>query len=236
VAGKAFPPAQSSISGAGRWFHVWPRHGPILVVVVIPARSSGADRGGVPASFMFIRDAAQACSTCGNIRWCISRAFFDNPSDACGRSTNSVEGSASPTAVVGGVLALCDRPYTIHRTRSARAGASPRSDLDRARWQFPGLVVGVALSLGPGFGEFPAGSTAPSGSWRWAFHRAPSFPDTVKALSTFVPADSTAKLEEGGPGVPAARACSVTIRTVVLPLARPRCARRDDAFVRAGDP
>ena len=152
-------------------------------------------------------------------------SIFDNPLTL--RSIWNTMEVGVITAVVGGVLAFAIG-YTINRTQvPGRRSIDLISTLPVA---IPGLVIGVAYLW--------AWIGLPGGLYGTIWILALAFvarfmPDTVKALSTSF-LQIHRELEE------AAWICGSgmlgTIRTIVLPLARPGVRRRDDAAVRPGDP
>src|SRR5207302_1022666 len=141
--------------------------------------------------FMFIRDAASLFDL-RQYSLMHFHSIFDNPLTL--RSIYNAVEVGVITAVVGGALAFAIG-YTIHRTQvTGRRWIDLISTVPVA---IPGLVVGVAYL------------------WAWI---ARFMPDTVKALSTSF-LQIHRELEE------AAWVCGQgmlgTIRTIVLPLARP---------------
>jgi iron(III) transport system permease protein len=205
VAGKAFRPRSLDL---GPWR--WPVFGLALaylfIVVVVPmlALVVAAFR-----KFMFIRDAASLVDL-RQYSLVHFNSIFDNPLTL--RSIyNSLE-VGFITALLGGVLAFAIG-YTIHRTQvTGRRSIDLLSTLPVA---IPGLVIGVAYLW--------AWIGLPGGLYGTIWILALAFvarfmPDTVKALSTSF-LQIHRELEE------AAWLCGKgmlgTIRTVMLPLARP---------------
>ena len=205
VAGKAYRPRNLDL-GAWRWLTFGLGLAYLLVVVVLPmtALIVAAFR-----KFMFIRDAASLFDT-RQYSLVHFHSIFDNP-----LTLNSIYNTIEVgiiTAVAGGILAFAVG-YTIHRTPVAgRRSIDVLSTLPVA---IPGLVIGVAYLW--------AWIGIPGGLYGTIWILALAFiarfmPDTVKALSTsFLQIDR--ELEE------AAWVCGRdllgTIRTIVLPLARP---------------
>src|SRR5438552_5580639 len=205
VAGKAYRPRNLDL-GRWRWFTFGLGIAYLLVVVVLPSLALivAAFR-----KFMFIRDAASLFDM-RQYSLVHFNSIFDNPLTM--RSIyNSVEVGVI-TAVVGGALAFAIG-YTIHRTNLAgRRSIDLVSTLPVA---IPGLVVGVAYLF--------AWIGIPGGLYGTIWILALAFiarfmPDTIKALSTSF-LQIHRELEE------AAWVCGKgmlgTIRTIVLPLARP---------------
>ena len=205
VAGKAFRPRSLDL---GPWR--WPVFGLAIIylciVVVAPmlALVVAAFR-----KFMFIRDAASLVDL-RQYSLVHFNSIFDNPLTL--RSIyNSLE-VGFITALVGGVLAFAIG-YTIHRTQvMGRRSIDLLSTLPVA---IPGLVIGVAYLW--------AWIGLPGGLYGTIWILALAFiarfmPDTVKALSTSF-LQIHRELEE------AAWLCGKgmlgTIRTIMLPLARP---------------
>jgi len=205
VAGKAFRPRSLDL-GRWRWFTFAIGIVYLMVVVVLPllALIVAAFR-----KFMFIRDVASLFDM-RQYSMMHFNSIFDNPLTL--RSIYNAVEVGVVTAVVGGALAFAIG-YTIHRTQ-----------LTRRRWidlistvpvAIPGLVVGVAYLW--------AWIGIPGGLYGTIWILALAFiarfmPDTVKALSTSF-LQIHRELEE------AAWVCGkgmfATIRTIVLPLARP---------------
>jgi iron(III) transport system permease protein len=205
VAGKAYRPRNLDL-GPWRWFTLGIGIVYLLVVVVLPSLALivAAFR-----KFMFIRDAA---SLFDMRQYSLMHFYsiFDNP-----LTLNSIYNAVEVgiiTAAVGGALAFAIG-YTIHRTNVAgRRGIDLISTIPVA---IPGLVVGVAYLW--------AWIGIPGGLYGTIWILALAFiarfiPDTVKSLSTSF-LQIHRELEE------AAWVCGKgmlgTIRTIVLPLARP---------------
>lgn len=205
VAGKAFRPRQLDL-GPWRWFTFSLGLIYLLVVVILPtlALIVAAFR-----KFMFIRDV-NALFDMRAYSLVHFNAIFDNPLTI--RSIYNAVEVGIITAVIGGALAFAIG-YTIHRTRlPGRRSIDLISTLPVA---IPGLVVGVAYLW--------AWIGIPGGLYGTIWILALAFiarfmPDTVKALSTSF-LQIHRELEE------AAWVCGkgtlATIKTVVLPLARP---------------
>lgn len=205
VAGKAFRPRSLDL-GRWRWFTFALGIVYLLVVVVLPllALIVAAFR-----KFMFIRDVASLFDM-RQYSMVHFNSIFDNPLTL--RSIYNAVEVGVITAVVGGVLAFAIG-YTIHRTRvTGRRWIDLISTVPVA---IPGLVVGVAYLW--------AWVGIPGGLYGTIWILALAFiarfmPDTVKALSTSF-LQIHRELEE------AAWVCGKgmfgTIRTIVLPLARP---------------
>jgi iron(III) transport system substrate-binding protein len=205
VAGKAFRPRNLDL-GPWRWFTFALGLVYLLVVVVLPmlALIVAAFR-----KFMFIRDAA---SLFDMRQYSLMHFYsiFDNP-----LTMNSIYNAVEVgiiTAVVGGTLAFAIG-YTIHRTSVAgRRSIDLVSTLPVA---IPGLVIGVAYLW--------AWIGIPGGLYGTIWILALAFiarfmPDTVKALSTSF-LQIHRELEEAA--WVCGRGMLGTIRTIVLPLARP---------------
>jgi iron(III) transport system permease protein len=205
VAGKAYRPRSLDL-GPWRWFTFGLGIVYLVVVVILPSLALivAAFR-----KFMFIRDAA---SLFDMKQYSLMHFYsiFDNP-----LTMNSIYNAVEVgiiTAVVGGSLAFAIG-YTIHRTHVAgRRSIDLISTLPVA---IPGLVIGVAYLW--------AWIGIPGGLYGTIWILALAFiarfmPDTVKALSTSF-LQIHRELEE------AAWVCGKgmfgTIRTIVLPLARP---------------
>src|SRR6478735_7653584 len=205
VAGKAYRPRNLDL-GAWRWLTFGLGLAYLLVVVVLPmtALIVAAFR-----KFMFIRDAASLFDM-GQYSLMHFHSIFDNPLTL--RSIYNAVEVGIITAVVGGTLAFAIG-YTIHRTNVAgRRSIDVVSTLPVA---IPGLVIGVAYLW--------AWIGIPGGLYGTIWILALAFiarfmPDTVKSLSTSF-LQIHRELEEAawvcGKGVLG------TIRTIVLPLARP---------------
>ena len=205
TAGKAFRPRNLDL-GPWRWFTFALGIVYLLVVVILPtlALIVAAFR-----KFMFIRDAASLFDM-RQYSLMHFHSIFDNPLTL--RSIYNAVEVGIITAVVGGTLAFAIG-YTIHRTNVAgRRSIDIISTLPVA---IPGLVIGVAYLW--------AWIGIPGGLYGTIWILALAFiarfmPDTVKALSTSF-LQIHRELEE------AAWVCGKgmlgTIRTIVLPLARP---------------
>ena len=205
VAGKAFRPRNLDL-GRWRWFTFAIGIFYLLIVVVLPtlALIVAAFR-----KFMFIRDAASLFDM-RQYSLMHFNSIFDNPLTM--RSIYNAVEVGVITAVIGGVLAFAIG-YTIHRTKvTGRRWIDLISTVPVA---IPGLVVGVAY-LWAWIG-IPAGLYGTIWILALAFI-ARFMPDTVKALSTSF-LQIHRELEE------AAWVCGKgmfgTIRTIMLPLARP---------------
>lgn len=205
VAGKAFRPRSLDL-GRWRWFTFGLGIVYLLIVVVLPilALIVAAFR-----KFMFIRDVASLFDM-RQYSMVHFNSIFDNPLTL--RSIYNAVEVGVVTAVVGGVLAFAIG-YTIHRTRVA--GRRWIDLISTVPVAIPGLVVGVAYLW--------AWVGIPGGLYGTIWILALAFiarfmPDTVKALSTSF-LQIHRELEE------AAWVCGKgmlgTIRTIVLPLARP---------------
>jgi iron(III) transport system permease protein len=205
VAGKAFRPRSLDL-GRWRWFTFGIGIVYLLIVVVLPllALIVAAFR-----KFMFIRDVASLFDM-RQYSMVHFNSIFDNPLTL--RSIYNAVEVGVVTAVVGGALAFAIG-YTIHRTQvTGRRWIDLISTVPVA---IPGLVVGVAYLW--------AWIGIPGGLYGTIWILALAFiarfmPDTVKALSTSF-LQIHRELEE------AAWVCGKgmlgTIRTIVLPLARP---------------
>jgi iron(III) transport system permease protein len=205
VAGKAFRPRSLNL-GNWRWFTFALAIVYLTVVVVLPlvALTVAAFR-----KFMFIRDP-QSLFDLGQYGLMHFTSIFDNPLTLRSIWNTMIVGLI--TAVVGGALSFAIG-YTVYRTNLA--GRKTIDVLSTLPVAVPGLVVGVAylwawIGLPGGlYGTF----------WILALAFVARFmPDTVKSLSTsFMQIHK--ELEE------AAWICGKgligTIRTIVLPLARP---------------
>jgi iron(III) transport system permease protein len=205
VAGKAFRPRNLDL-GRWRWLTLGLAVVYVVVVVVLPllALIVAAFR-----KFMFIRDAASLVDM-RQYSLMHFNSIFENPLTL--RSIYNAVEVGVITAVVGGVLAFAIG-YTIHRTQvPGRRSIDLLSTLPVA---IPGLVIGVAYLW--------AWIGLPGGLYGTIWILALAFiarfmPDTVKVLSTsFLQIHH--ELEE------AAWICGKgmlgSIRTVILPLARP---------------
>ena len=205
VAGKAYRPRNLDL-GPWRWFTFGFGITYLIVVAVLPtlALIVAAFR-----KFMFIRDAASLFDM-KQYSLMHFHSIFDNPLTL--RSIYNAVEVGVITAIVGGALAFAIG-YTIHRTHvGGRRSLDLVSTLPVA---VPGLVVGVAYLW--------AWIGIPGGLYGTIWILALAFiarfmPDTVKALSTSF-LQIHRELEE------AAWVCGKgmlgTIRTIVLPLARP---------------
>jgi iron(III) transport system permease protein len=205
VAGKAFRPRSLDL-GPWRWLTLALGLVYLLVVVVLPllALIVAAFR-----KFMFIRDVA-ALFDMRAYSLMHFNSIFDNPLTM--RSIYNAVEVGIITAVIGGALAFAIG-YTIHRTRLP--GRRTIDLISTVPVAIPGLVVGVAYLW--------AWIAVPGGLYGTIWILALAFiarfmPDTVKSLSTSF-MQIHRELEE------AAWVCGkgplTTIRTVVLPLARP---------------
>jgi iron(III) transport system permease protein len=205
VAGKAFRPRSLDL-GPWRWLTFALGVIYLLAVVILPllALIVAAFR-----KFLFIRDVS-ALFDMRAYSLMHFNAIFDNPLTM--RSVYNAIEVGIITAVVGGVLAFAIG-YTIHRTRLP--GRSAIDLISTVPVAIPGLVVGVAYLW--------AWIGIPGGLYGTIWILALAFiarfmPDTVKSLSTSF-LQIHRELEE------AAWVCGkgtlATIRTVVLPLARP---------------
>ena len=205
VAGKAFRPRSLDL-GPWRWLTFALGLVYLLVVVVLPllALIVAAFR-----KFMFIRDVA-ALFDLRAYSLMHFNSIFDNPLTM--RSIYNAVEVGIITAVIGGTLAFAIG-YTIHRTRLP--GRRTIDLISTVPVAIPGLVVGVAYLW--------AWIGIPGGLYGTIWILALAFiarfmPDTVKSLSTSF-MQIHRELEE------AAWVCGkgplTTIRTVVLPLARP---------------
>src|SRR5437016_4086654 len=205
VAGKAFRPRSLDL-GPWRWFTFALGLIYLLVVVILPtlALIVAAFR-----TFMFIRDVASLFDL-RQYSLMHFHSIFDNPLTL--RSIYNAVEVGVITAVVGGTLAFAIG-YTIHRT--SLAGRRSIDIVSTLPVAIPGLVIGVAYLW--------AWIGIPGGLYGTIWILALAFiarfmPDTVKALSTSF-LQIHRELEE------AAWVCGKgmlgTIRTIVLPLARP---------------
>src|ERR1700712_1255494 len=205
VAGKAFRPRNLNL-GPWRWFTLGLAVVYLIVVVVLP---SLAIIVAAFRKFMFIRDVGSLFDM-RQYSLMHFNSIFDNPLTL--KSIYNALEVGIITAIVGGTLAFAIG-YTIHRTHVAgRRGLDLISTIPVA---IPGLVVGVAYLW--------AWIGIPGGLYGTIWILALAFiarfiPDTVKALSTSF-LQIHRELEE------AAWVCGKgmfgTIRTIVLPLARP---------------
>jgi iron(III) transport system permease protein len=205
VAGKAFRPRSLDL-GPWRWVTFSLGVIYLLVVVILPllALIVAAFR-----KFLFIRDV-NALFDARAYSLMHFNSVFDNPLTM--RSIYNAVEVGIITAVVGGTLAFAIG-YTIHRTHLP--GRRAIDLISTVPVAIPGLVVGVAYLW--------AWIGIPGGLYGTIWILALAFiarfmPDTVKSLSTSF-LQIHRELEE------AAWVCGkgtlATIRTVVLPLARP---------------
>jgi iron(III) transport system permease protein len=205
VAGKAFRPGVMKL-GPWRFFTLGLAVFYLLIVVVLPtlALVVAAFR-----KFLFIRNVESLFDTKQYSLIHFER-LFDNPL-ALRSIVNTME-VGFVTAIIGGVLAFAIG-YTVNRTNvAARSSINVISTIPVA---IPGLVVGVAYLW--------AWIGLPGGLYGTIWILALAFiarfmPDTIKALSTSL-LQIHKELEEAswicGKGLIG------TIRTIVLPLARP---------------
>jgi iron(III) transport system permease protein len=205
VAGKAFRPRSLNL-GPWRWFTFGLALAYLFVVVVLPtlALIIAAFR-----KFLFFKDF-NALFDWKQYSWVHFEAVFDNPLTMLSIWNTLKVGVI--TAVVGGALAFAIG-YTVNRTTvSGRRSIDLLATLPVA---IPGLVVGVAYLW--------AWIGLPGGLYGTIWILALAFvarfmPDTVKALSTsFLQIHK--ELEEAA--WICGRGLLGTIRTIVLPLARP---------------
>jgi iron(III) transport system permease protein len=205
VAGKAFRPRSLDL-GPWRWLTLALGVVYLLIVVVLPllALIVAAFR-----KFLFIRDV-NALFDMRAYSLMHFNAIFDNPLTM--RSVYNAVEVGVITAIIGGALAFAIG-YTIHRT--TLPGRRTIDLVSTIPVAIPGLVVGVAYLW--------AWIGVPGGLYGTIWILALAFiarfmPDTVKSLSTSF-LQIHRELEE------AAWVCGkgtlATIRTVVLPLARP---------------
>jgi iron(III) transport system permease protein len=205
VAGKAFRPRSLKL-GPWRWLTFVLALIYLFVVVVLPTAALiiAAFR-----KFMFIRDLASLVDM-SQYSLVHFASVLDNPLTI--RSIWNTVKVGVVTAVAGGILAFAIG-YTIHRTRLTGRGLIDL--LSTVPVAIPGLVVGVAYLW--------AWIGLPGGLYGTIWILALAFvarfmPDTVKALSTsFMQIHK--ELEEAA--WICGRSILSTIRTVVLPLARP---------------
>ena len=205
VAGKAFRPRALNL-GSWRWFTFGLALLYLFVVVVLPtlALVIAAFR-----KFLFFKDF-DALFDMRQYSWVHFNAVFDNPLTMLSIWNTLKVGAI--TAVVGGALAFAIG-YTVNRTHvGGRRSIDLLATLPVA---IPGLVVGVAYLW--------AWIGLPGGLYGTLWILALAFvarfmPDTVKALSTsFLQIHK--ELEEAA--WISGRGMLGTIRTIVLPLARP---------------
>jgi iron(III) transport system permease protein len=205
VAGKAFRPRALKL-GSWRWFTLALAIIYLFVVVVLPtlALVVAAFR-----KFMFIKDAASLVDM-KQYSLVHFNSVLDNPLTL--RSIWNTMKVGVITAVIGGILSFAIG-YTIHRSKLAGRGVVDL--LSTLPVAIPGLVVGVAYLW--------AWIGLPGGLYGTIWILALAFvarfvPDTVKALSTsFLQIHK--ELEEAA-WISGASLLG-TIRTIVLPLARP---------------
>src|SRR5690606_28708336 len=205
VAGKAFRPRSLRL-GPWRFFTLGLAILYLFVVVVLPtlALCIAAFR-----KFLFIRDMASLVDL-KQYSLIHFQRLFDNP--LAMRSVVNTMEVGLITALVGGVLAFAIG-YTVNRTNvPGRKGIDLVSTIPVA---IPGLVVGVAYLW--------AWIGLPGGLYGTIWILALAFiarfmPDTVKALSTSM-MQIHRELEEAA--WICGRGLMATIRTIVLPLARP---------------
>ena len=205
VAGKAFRPRSLNL-GKWRWFTFGLALTYLFVVVVLPtlALIIAAFR-----KFLFIKDF-DALFYMKQYSWVHFNSVFDNPLTMLSIWNTLKVGAL--TAVVGGALAFAIG-YTVNRTNVA--GRKSIDMLATLPIAIPGLVVGVAYLW--------AWIGLPGGLYGTLWILALAFvarfmPDTVKALSTsFMQIHK--ELEEAA--WICGRGLLGTIRTIVLPLARP---------------
>ncbi len=205
VAGKAFRPRSLNL-GKWRWFTFSLAVTYLMIVVVLPtlALVIAAFR-----KFMFFKDF-DALFDMRQYSWVHFNSVFDNPLTMLSIWNTLKVGVI--TALIGGVLAFAIG-YTVFRTQvSGRKSIDLLSTLPVA---IPGLVVGVAYLW--------AWIGLPGGLYGTIWILALAFvarfiPDTVKALSTSF-LQIHRELEEAA--WICGRGLLGTIRTIVLPLARP---------------
>ncbi len=205
VAGKAFRPRALNL-GPWRWFTLGLAIAYLLIVVVLPtlALVIAAFR-----KFMFFKDF-DALFDMKQYSWVHFNAVFDNPLTMLSIWNTLKVGVI--TALIGGALAFAIG-YTVNRTRVGGRGSIDL--LATLPVTIPGLVIGVAYLW--------AWIGLPGGLYGTIWILALAFvarfmPDTVKALSTsFLQIHK--ELEEAA--WISGRGMLSTIRTIVLPLARP---------------
>lgn len=205
VAGKAFRPRSLNL-GKWRWFTFGLAMTYLMVVVVLPtlALVIAAFR-----KFLFIKDF-DALFDMRQYSWVHFNSVFDNPLTMLSIWNTLKVGVI--TALIGGTLAFAIG-YTVFRTQVA--GRKSIDLLSTLPVAIPGLVVGVAYLW--------AWIGLPGGLYGTIWILALAFvarfiPDTVKALSTSF-LQIHRELEEAA--WICGRSLLGTIRTVVLPLARP---------------
>jgi iron(III) transport system permease protein len=205
VAGKAFRPRALNL-GPWRWLTLGLAITYLLIVVVLPtlALVIAAFR-----KFMFFKDF-DALFDMKQYSWVHFNAVFDNPLTMLSIWNTLKVGVI--TALAGGALAFAIG-YTVNRTRVGGRGSIDL--LATLPVAIPGLVIGVAYLW--------AWIGLPGGLYGTIWILALAFvarfmPDTVKALSTsFLQIHK--ELEEAA--WISGRGMLSTIRTIVLPLARP---------------
>jgi len=205
VAGKAFRPRSLNL-GPWRWLTFALAMIYLFIVVILP---TGALVIAAFRKFLFFKDP-QSIFDMSQYSLMHFHSIFDNPLTM--RSIWNTMKVGVVTAVIGGVLAFAIG-YTVHRTQLT--GRRTIDLLATIPVAIPGLVVGVAYLW--------AWIGLPGGLYGTIWIMALAFvarfmPDTVKSLSTsFMQIHK--ELEEAawicGKGVLG------TIRTIVLPLARP---------------
>ena len=205
VAGKAFRPRNLDL-GPWRWFTFALAVIYLLIVVVLPTLALGI---AAFRKFMFI-PSIEALFELRQYSLVHFYSIFDNPLTI--RSIWNTMKVGALTAVVGGVLAF-SIGYTVHRTRIT--GRSAIDLLATLPVAVPGLVIGVAYLW--------AWIGIPGGLYGTIWILALAFiarfmPDTVKALSTSF-LQIHRELEEAA--WICGRGLLGTLRSVVLPLARP---------------
>lgn len=205
VAGKAFRPRSLNL-GKWRWFTFSLAVTYLVIVVVLPtlALVIAAFR-----KFMFFKDF-DALFDMRQYSWAHFNSVFDNPLTMLSIWNTLKVGVI--TAVIGGVLAFAIG-YTVFRTQVA--GRKSIDLLSTIPVAIPGLVIGVAYLW--------AWIGLPGGLYGTIWILALAFvarfiPDTVKALSTSF-LQIHRELEEAA--WICGRGLLGTIRTIVLPLARP---------------
>ncbi|MEK7687829.1 MAG: iron ABC transporter permease, partial [Pseudomonadota bacterium] len=205
VAGKAFRPRSLNL-GKWRWFTFSLAMTYLVIVVVLPtlALVIAAFR-----KFMFFKDF-DALFDMRQYSWVHFNSVFDNPLTMLSIWNTLKVGVI--TAVIGGTLAFAIG-YTVFRTQVA--GRKSIDMLSTLPVAIPGLVVGVAYLW--------AWIGLPGGLYGTIWILALAFvarfiPDTVKALSTSF-LQIHRELEEAA--WICGRGLLGTIRTIVLPLARP---------------
>lgn len=205
VAGKAFRPRSLDL-GPWRWLTLALAVIYVLVVVVLPTVALGI---AAFRKFMFIPDIASLFEL-RQYSMVHFESIFDNPLTL--RSIWNTMKVGGLTALVGGGLAFAIG-YTVHRTQIA--GRSAIDLLATLPVAVPGLVIGVAYLW--------AWISVPGGLYGTIWILALAFvarfmPDTVKVLSTSF-MQIHRELEEAA--WICGRGLLGTIRSIVLPLARP---------------